>query len=215
MCCSSQQIKECFFTNIVAPHAAGVWVWKSAGKSFVLKPGEPQPASPGDRVTSIGHSSSGYSVFLMKTKEYILKDLEHQTAVLWHTLNTARAFCFSVWFMCTLLSCSYNKRRLPLLWTLTKDTKWTWKAQSHSSACTDGDSSQGEDTLEVIRIEESHQLLWNTFHKALSKGQGTGHKERLKNMDLLTVMLAIAIPTIPTKCRWVSITFWISTRQFC
>lgn len=65
-------------------------------------------------------------------------------------------------------------------------------------------------------FEESHQLLQNTFHKALSKGQGTGLKYRFEseNMDLLTVMPAIAIPTIPTKCRLASITFWISTRQF-
>lgn len=52
--------------------------------------------------------------------------------------------------------------------------------QSHSSACSDGGNSQGEDTLEARRIEESHQLLQNTFHKALSKGQGTGLKERLQ-----------------------------------
>lgn len=79
--------------------------------------------------------------------------------------------------------------------------------QSPSSACTDGGNSQGEDTLETIRIEESHHLLQNTFHKALNKGQSTGLKERFENMDLLTVMLATAIPTIPTKCRLVSITF--------
>lgn len=36
---------------------------------------------PWDRVTSIGHSSSENSLFLMKTKKCTLKDLKHQTAV--------------------------------------------------------------------------------------------------------------------------------------
>jgi len=96
----------------------------------------------------------------------------------------------------------------------------TGKTKSGKSACADVGNCQREDTLKVVRIAAPLRNLTSccksTFHKALSKGKDTGLKYRFESesMDLLTVMPAIAIPTIPTKCRLASITFWISTRQF-